>query len=321
MRALRCEVVAGPEALVLRDVDVPEVFPGAVRVAVEAAAVNFPDLLILEDKYQLKPPRPFTPGGEVAGVVEAIGDGVSSLKIGDRVIANVALGGFAEQAIAPAERCYPIPDAMPFEIAASLLYTYGTTYHALVDRTHVRRGERMLVLGAAGGVGVSAIQIGRALGAEIVAAARGEERLAFCRAQGATTTIDYAREDLKQRLKEIGGVDVVYDAIGGDFTEAALRGLRPGGRLIVIGFAAGAIPRIALNLVLLKECSIVGVQWGAWAFREPEAQAREVAELCAMWTRGEIAPHVDATFTLENGANALRALADRKVRGKVVVVP
>jgi NADPH2:quinone reductase len=165
------------------------------------------------------------------------------------------------------------------------------------------------------------MQIGRALGAEIVAAARGEERLAFCRAQGATTTIDYGREDLKQRLKEIGGVDVVYDAIGGDFTESALRGLRPGGRLIVIGFAAGSIPRIALNLVLLKECSIVGVQWGAWAFREPEQQAREVAELCAMWTRGAIAPHVDAVFPLEKAAEALRALAERRVRGKVVVVP
>jgi NADPH2:quinone reductase len=321
MRAVLSVAPGGPETLVVGDAPEPELFAEGVLIDVKAAAVNFPDLLVIEDKYQLRPPRPFSPGGEVAGVVRAVGADVKHLKAGDRVLANVGVGGFAERALAPAERTFAIPDAMPFDVASSLLFTYGTTYHALVDRAQVRPGERMLVLGAAGGVGVAAIQLGRALGLEVVAAARGADRLAFCAAQGATATIDYEAEDLKARLKALGGVDVVYDAVGGDHSEPALRGLRPGGRFLVIGFAAGSIPRIPLNLVLLKECSVVGVQWGAWALREPEAQAAEVRALVKLWEEKRIAPQVEGRFPLERAGEALQALAQRRVRGKVVVVP
>jgi NADPH2:quinone reductase len=321
MRAVLSEVVGGPSTLVLREVAEPELFAGAVLIDVKSAAVNFPDLLIIEDKYQLKPMRPFSPGGEIAGVVRAVGEGVTHVKPGDHVISTVMTGGFAERAVAPAERCYPVPTRMPFDVASSLLYTYGTGYHALVDRTQLKAGERMLVLGAAGGVGVAAIQLGKALGAEVVAAARGEEKLAFCRAQGATETIDYSKEDLKARLKQLGGIDLVYDAVGGDYSEIALRALKPYGRFVVIGFAAGTIPRIPLNLVLLKECSVMGVQWGAWAMREPEAQASQVAQLVKMWEEGAINPPIDARYPLEKTAEALTAMAERRVRGKVVVIP
>lgn len=321
MRAVLSEVVGGPASLVLREVDPPELYPGGVRVRVRAAAANFPDLLSIEDKYQFRPPRPFSPGGEVSGEVLEVGAGVTHLAPGARVLANVGFGGFAEQVVSPAERTWAMPEGMSFEAGASLLYTYATTYHALVDRAALRAGERMLVLGAAGGVGVAAIQLGKALGAEVVAAARGEEKLAFCRAQGAAHAIDYEREDLKQRLKELGGVDVVYDAVGGAYAEPALRALRPFGRFLVIGFAAGSIPKLPLNLVLLKECSVVGVQWGAWSLREPEAQSREVEALFALWQRGAIAPHIDASYPLERAAEALTALAERRVRGKVVVLP
>ncbi len=321
MRAVVSELVGGPSALVVRDIPEPDVSDGSVVVDIHAAAVNFPDLLIIEDKYQLRPPRPFTPGGEVAGLVRAVGGGVADLKPGDRVLAAVVTGGFAERVAVRSEACFRIPEAMPFDQAASLLYTYATAYHALVDRTQVHPGERLLVLGAAGGVGVAALQLGKAFGAEVVAAARGAERLAFCRQQGATHTIDYEKEDLKARLKQLGGVDIVFDAVGGDFTEAAVRGLRPFGRLLVIGFAAGPIPRIPLNLVLLKECSLIGVQWGAFFMREPDAQRREVEALLKLWEDGKIQPQVDARFPLGQVAEALNALAERRVRGKVVIVP
>jgi NADPH2:quinone reductase len=321
VRAVLSEVVGGPSSLVVREVPDPELTPDAVLIDVRAAAVNFPDLLIIEDKYQLKPPRPFTPGGEVAGVVRAVGRDVKSVKPGDRVITAAYSGGFAERFLATPERCYRIPESMPFEVGASLLFTYGTGYHALVDRGQLRPGERLLVLGAAGGVGIAAVQLGKALGAEVVAAARGAEKLEFCRANGASITIDYAAEDLKARLKQIGGVDVVYDAVGGEFSEMALRGIRPFGRFLAIGFASGSVPKIALNLVLLKECSIVGVQWGAWVMREPEAQAREADALLRLWEKGAIAPPIDGRYPLEHVAEALTALAERRVRGKVVLVP
>ena len=321
MRAVLSEVTGGPSSLVVREVPEPEVSEGTVLVDVYAAAVNFPDLLLIEDKYQLKPPRPFTPGGEVSGVVRAVGEGVTAFKPGDRVMAAVVIGGFAERVVVPVERCFLIPELMPFDAAASLLYTYGTTYHALVDRAALRAGERLLVLGAAGGVGVSAIQLGKALGAEVIAAARGEEKLAFCRAQGASATIDYTKEDVKTRLKQLGGVDVVYDAVGGDLSEVALRALRPFGRFLVIGFASGTIPRFPLNLVLLKECSVVGVQWGAWVMREAAGQAREMAAIIKLWEQGAIVPQIHDRFPLDRVGEALTAMAERRVQGKVVVVP
>jgi NADPH2:quinone reductase len=321
MRAVVSETVGGPSSLVVREVPDPVASSGALVIDVHAAAVNFPDVLIIEDKYQIKPPRPFSPGGEIAGVVREVGEGVTGYQPGQRVLAVVGYGGFAERVEAATDRCFPIPDAMSFEAAASLLYTYGTTYHALVDRAALRPGERMLVLGAAGGTGVAAIQLGKALGAEIIAAARGPEKLEFCRAQGASETIDYAQEDLKARLKQLGGIDLVYDAVGGDLSEIALRALRPGGRFIVIGFASGTIPKIPLNLVLLKECSVVGVQWGAWSLREPAAQAEEVRALLTLWEKGAIQPQIDGRYPLERAADALLALAERRVRGKVVIVP
>ncbi len=321
MRAALITELTGPDGIVVRDLPDPEPQAGEVRIRVEAAGVNFPDLLMSRGLYQVKPPVPFSPGGEVAGQIDAVGDGVADFAVGDRVLGSTFFGGFATHLCLPVVRVERLPDSMSTETAAAFTFTYATSWHGLVDRGQLQSGERLLVLGAAGGVGLAAVEIGRALGAEVVAAASTDDKLELCRQHGATHTINYATDDLAKRLKALGGVDVVYDPVGGDFSQAALRRLRPGGRHLVVGFAAGAIPEIPLNLTLLKECQIVGVAWGAWSLRNPEAQKANQQTLFEMFTKGVLSPHVSRRYRLEEVPEALRAMDERRVLGKFVIVP
>lgn len=319
MHAIVCEQFGPPSSLAWREVADPVAGPGELVIEVAAAGVNFPDLLSIQNLYQFKPPLPFSPGGEIAGVVAAVGAG-TSFAVGDRVMALVGFGGFAERVLATPLQCAKLPDGMPFEIAAGFLYTYGTSYHALVHRAALRAGETVLVLGAAGGVGLAAVQIAKRLGARVVAAASTDEKLELCKREGADALINYSSTDLRTALRPLGGVDVVYDPVGGDLSEPALRALKPGGRHLVVGFARGEIPRVPLNIPLLKECSVVGVQWGVWARREEAAQAAMVDELLRWWQAGELHPHVHRTYPLERAAEALDDLAARRVRGKAILV-
>lgn len=323
MRAVRCHELLGPSALRVDDVDAPTPGAGEVLVDVRAAGVNFPDVLITQGKYQFKPPPPFVPGGEIAGVVAAIGAGVTAVAVGDRVAASMLFGAFAEKVVVPEAAVARLPDAVSFETGAALLLTYATTMHALVDRARLRAGEKLLVLGAAGGVGTAAIEIGKCLGAVVIAAASSPEKLAHCRAHGADHGIDYAKEDLKLRAKELsgGGVDVVYDPVGGDMTEAALRSMAWAGRHLVVGFASGTIPRIPANLLLLKSCELVGVFWGAFAMRSPAENRAHVEQVLAWLAEGKVRPHVDAVLPFDRAAEALERLARREVMGKLVLTP
>ncbi|MDQ3035210.1 MAG: NADPH:quinone oxidoreductase family protein [Myxococcota bacterium] len=321
MRAVLCEKLGPIESLVVREVDDLRAAAGQVVVDVKAAGANFPDILIVQGLYQMKPPLPFSPGSELAGVVREVGAGVTDVAVGDRVMAFSGFGAFAEQAVLAPAQCARMPDDMPFEVGGSLLLTYCTSHHALVDRGRLARGETLLVLGAAGGVGLAAIQIGKALGARVIAAASTEEKRAFCKAQGADEVIDSSGGDLKAAFKSKGPVDVVYDPVGGEQSEAALRALRPRGRFLVIGFASGTIPKIPLNLVLLKECEVVGVQWGVFAFREHAAQRALVDDLIRMWREGAVKPHVHRTYSLDEVPQALGDLAARRVMGKAVIAP
>jgi NADPH2:quinone reductase len=324
MKALRCSQHGGPELLTVEDIAAPVPKAGEVVVNVKAAGVNFPDALIIQNKYQFKPALPFTPGGELAGVVGAVGDGVTRVRVGDAVIGFTGWGAFAEQAVLPAEGLIPMPEDMPFEIAGSFLMTYGTSWHALKDRAQLQAGETVLVLGAAGGIGIAAIEIAKALGARVIAAASSAEKLKICRAKGADETINYVREDLRERLKALTGgrgVDVVCDPVGGKFTEPALRSLAWRGRLLVIGFADGEIPRLPLNLPLLKGCAIVGVFWGDFLKREPVAAAADLRELSRLYAQSSIAPLVSLRCTLEGAGGAIEALMKRQVMGKAVVLP
>ena len=322
MRAILCKEYGPPESLVYEEVPDLEAARGKVVVDVKAAGVNFPDTLIIQGKYQFKPAMPFSPGGEVAGVVKTIGDGVTNVKPGDRVIAFTGHGGFAEQVLADAAGVIPMPEGMDFETASGFVLTYATSYHALVDRAQVQPGETVLVLGAAGGVGLTAVEIATRLGAKVIAAASSKEKLDTCRDAGAQETIDYSSEDLRTRIKELTqdkGVDVVYDPVGGDFAEPALRSMAWKGRYLVIGFAAGDIPKVPLNLTLLKGCSIVGVFWGAFAQREPKRNAENLRTLVEWWSAGALKPLVSATYPLERAADALNDMLARRVRGKVVL--
>jgi NADPH2:quinone reductase len=324
MKAVLCKAYGPPDSLVVEELPSPTAGLGEVVLAVRACGVNFPDVLIIQNKYQFRPPLPFAPGGEVAGVVKAVGEGVDGVKVGDRVIGSTGWGGFAEELALDASRVIPIPDEMDFVTAAAFLLTYGTSHHALKDRAQLRAGETLLVLGAAGGVGLAAVELGKVMGARVIAAASTPEKLAVCREHGADELIDYAREDLKERVKQLTsgeGADVVYDPIGGAYAETALRGTAWNGRYLVVGFAAGEIPKIPLNLVLLKGCQIVGVFWGAFTAREPDRHRANVAELMAWFRAGKVKPHVSATYPLEGAAAALNAMAERRVMGKVVLVP
>lgn len=324
MRALVCHEFGPIENLRVEDVPEPMPGDGEVLVDVKASSLNFPDVLIVQGLYQVKPPVPFSPGMEIAGTVRAVGPGVSQFKRGDRVIAAPGQGGFAEACVVAADALTALPEGMDFAQAASLVLAYSTSLHALQDCAGLRRGETLLILGASGGVGSAAIEIGNAMGATVIAAANGEDKLAFCRALGAAKTIDYSQPDLQKRILEAtagNGADVVYDPVGGAYTEAALRATAWRGRLLVVGFAAGAIPQLKLNLALLKERSIVGVYWGAWAARDPKGQRDNVAQLSRWFAEGKIKPAVTERVALTDAAAAMQRMARRQIKGKVVVVP
>ena len=322
MRAVLCKELGPPEKLVVEEVPSPRPGKGQVVVSVKAAGVNFPDTLIIQGKYQFKPEPPFSPGGEVAGVVKEVGEGVSGVKPGDRVIASSTYGGFAEEMAVDAERLVAIPEAMDYVPASAFILTYGTSYHGLKDRAQLQAGETLLVLGAAGGVGLAAVQLGKAMGARVIAAASSDAKLAVCRDNGADELINYGTEDLRARVKAITagrGVDVVYDPVGGPYSEPALRDMAWNGRFLVVGFAAGDIPKVPLNLPLLKGCSIVGVFWGAFTRTEAERNRRNNAELMRLYLAGKVKPHIHATYPLERAAQALNEVLYKRVTGKVVL--
>jgi NADPH2:quinone reductase len=324
MRAVRCHELTGPGSLRVDDVPDPTPGGGQVVIDVHAAGVNFPDVLITRGQYQFKPVPPFSPGGEAAGVVSAVGRGVTSVAVGDRVAATIIYGAFAEKVVAPELAVVKLPDTVGFEVGAATLLTYATTYHALVDRAAIAKGETLLVLGAAGGVGIAAVELGALLGARVIAAASTPDKLAFCREHGASEGIDYAKEDLKDRIKALtkgNGVDVVYDPVGGPLAEQALRGTGWNGRFLVIGFASGEIPKIPLNLVLLKGCQIVGVFWGSFAMREATKNREHAAKLFAWIAEGKLRPAIDDTLPFARAAEALQRLERREVKGKLVLVP
>jgi len=325
MRAVRVHELTGPAGLRL-DTDVPDpvVAAGQVLIDVKAAGVNFPDILISRGMYQFKPALPFSPGGEASGVVSAIGAGVTTVAVGDRVAVTLLYGGYAEKIVAPELAVVKLPDAVSFEVGAATLLTYATTLHALEDRAALKQGETLLVLGAAGGVGIAAVELGALMGARVIAAASTDDKLAFCKEHGANEVINYATEELKDRVKALtsgNGVDVVYDPVGGSLAETALRGTAWHGRYLVVGFASGDIPKIPLNLVLLKGCQIVGVFWGSFAMRDP-ARNRAHADQIFRWVaEGKLRPAIDEVLPFERAAEALGRLDARKVKGKLVLTP
>lgn len=319
MRAAVCTSEDGPDSLEIQELPDPTASAGQVVVDVKAAGLNFPDLLMTRGLYQLKPPPPFTPGGEVAGLVSEVGEGVEGFAVGDRVLALTGFGGFCEKVVLTPPQLVKIPDSMDMTVAGCFIFTYGTSYHALKDRARLAEGETLLVLGAAGGVGLAAVELGKVMGARVIAAASTDDKLALCKEYGAESGINYATEDLKKRAKELGGADVIYDPVGGDYAEAALRAIKPFGRFLVIGFATGTIPSIRLNLALLKECAVVGVAWGAWAMRNPALHAENTRELVEMHTAGKLRPHISEKVPLEGLVDALHAMDQRKVKGKIVV--
>lgn len=323
MKALLCIAFGPPERLVLQEIESPKPSKGQVLIDVKACGVNFPDTLIIEGKYQFKPPLPFAPGGEVAGVVAEVGEGVTHLKSGDRVFSLTGWGGFAEKVVGDAAKTLPMPDGMDFVTAASVMYTYGTSYHALKQRAALQAGETLLVLGAAGGVGLAAVQLGKLMGARVIAAASSEEKLAVCRDLGADETINYETEDLRERVKVLTngrGVDVCYDPVGDRFTEPALRSMAWRGRYLVVGFAAGEIPKIPANLVLLKGCALVGVFWGQFAALESRESLGNFREILGFIQAGKLSQHLHGTYPLADAPKALRDMLERKVIGKAVVV-
>ena len=324
MKAIVCNAWGLPDTLDLEEL--PDVTPAAGQVAidVQAAGVNFPDVLIIQNKYQVKPPLPFTPGGELAGTVRAVGEGVTQFKPGDRVIAFVGQGAFAQQIAVPVQAVMPMPAGMDFDIAAAITLTYGTSHHAVVDRAQLKAGETMLVLGAAGGVGLAAIDIGKALGARVIAAASTDEKLAVCKDHGADVLINYSTQDLREAIKAATdgkGPDVIYDPVGGVYAEPAFRSIAWRGRYLVVGFANGEIPKLPLNLTLLKGASLVGVFWGDYARREPAANMAAMGQLMGWLASGKIRPHISGRYALADTAQALNDMAARKVTGKVVIEP
>ncbi len=322
MKAVICREFSPRANLRLEEAASPEPGIGQVKMRVAACGLNFFDGLMVEGKYQTRPDRPFTPGSEVAGEIISVGAGVTALRVGQRVLAFNGVGGYAEEAIAEAVRVCPIPATMPYAQAAGFLITYATSHHALKDRAGLQPGETLLVLGAAGGVGLAAVEIGRQMGAHVIAAASTEEKLRLCRDHGAHETINYSSEDLRQRVRDITqgkGVDLVYDPVGGAHSEPALRGLAVNGRHLVIGFAAGEIPKIPLNLLLLKQGALIGVFWGAFARTNPQAHATNMAELFSWYEQGRLRPHISAQYPLERFADALDVVMERAVKGKVVL--
>ncbi len=329
MKAIVSRRVGGPDTLELADVEEPRPGPGEVRVRVHACGVNYPDTLMIEDKYQFRPERPFSPGGEVAGEIDAVGDGVTDFAVGDKCIAMIGWGGMAEKVVSKAVKCLPMPPGMPYDEAAAFIFTYGTSYYALKQRGQLQPGQSLLVLGAAGGVGLAAVELGAAMGARVVAAASTQEKVDLALKHGASAGVVYptgaldkgAAKALADEFKQaIGpaGADVIYDAVGGDYAEAALRAIAWEGRFLVVGFPAG-IPSIPLNLTLLKGCQIVGVFWGSFAERDPQENQRNGEELVALYASGKIRPYVSARYALADAGKAISDLAERRAMGKVVV--
>jgi len=331
MKAALCTHYGPPEEMVVQDVPSPSPRKGQVVISVKACGVNFPDVLMIQDKYQFKPALPFSPGGEIAGIVKEAAEGVTAFKPGDRVIVSIGSGGFAEEAVADAARCVPMPANLDFDVASSFFVTYGTSYHALKDRAHIKPGESLVVLGAAGGVGLSAVELGHAMGARVIAAASSQEKVDLAKKHGADDGFVYPTgalsrdqqkalsEDIK-RLTGGNGADVLYDPVGGDYAEPALRAMNWEGRYLVIGFAAGEIPRVPLNLTLLKGCDIVGVFWGASMARDPKTGLANLTEITKWIAEGKLKPHVSERIPLARAGEAIRLLMDRKAQGKVVVV-
>ena len=332
MKAALCTHYGPPEELEVKDVPSPRPGKGQVAITIKACGVNFPDVLLIQDKYQFKPTLPFAPGGEIAGIVKEAGEGVTNPKPGDAVIASIGHGGFAEEAIADAARCIAMPEGLDFAVASSFFITYGTSWHALKDRAVLKSGETLVVLGAAGGVGLAAVEIGHAIGARVIVGASTAEKVEFAKAHGADDGFVYpagrlAKEQQKALTEDIkrltggNGADVLFDPVGGDYAEPALRAMNWGGRYLVIGFAAGEIPRVPLNLTLLKGCSIVGVFWGAAVARDPKKGFADLHEITRWIAEGRLKPHVSARIPLARAGEAIRLLMDRKAQGKVVVVP
>lgn len=324
MKAIQCVEWGGPDKLVLAELPPPEPRAGEVRIRIAAAGVNFPDALIVQKKYQLQPPLPFTPGTEVAGTIDSVGEGVNQLKPGDRVIAFVGIGGFAEFVCTPAALAVPIPPGVENDVAAAFTLTYATSHHALFDRGQLKAGETLLVLGAGGGVGLAAVELGKIAGARVIAAASTDEKLAAAREHGADEVINYSTTDLREAMKSVTagkGADVIYDPVGGPLTEAALRSIAWRGRLLVVGFAQGEIPQIAANLLLLKGASAVGVFWGEFAKREPGRNRAMLTELFTWLGERKLRPHVSRAYPLAEAPQALEALLARKAVGKLVLRP
>ena len=323
MHAWLCENPVGVDALTWQEMPTPTPGAGEVLLEIKAASLNFPDILIVQNKYQMKPPLPFVPGSEYAGVIQALGAGVTHLKVGQSVACLSGTGGFATHTLAPAERCMPLPPGFSFVDAAAFIMTYATSHHALVDRAQLKAGETLLVLGAAGGVGTAAIQIAKAMGARVIAAASSDEKCALCKSIGADSTINYTKENLREAIKALtsgNGPDVIYDPVGGDLAEPAFRSIGWRGRYLVVGFAAGPIPALPFNLALLKGASIVGIFWGDYARREPKANAAMMAELAQWYSQGKIKPVIDSTMPMAELKAAYAHMGSRGVKGKLVMV-
>jgi len=324
MRAVLCTELGPADKLSVGEVASPTAGPGEVVIKVEAAGLNFPDVLIIQGKYQFKPDLPFTPGGEGAGIVTQVGDGVGHLKEGMRVLFMAQVGAFAQQVVTNAMSVMPIPDHLDFDVAAGFTITYGTSYHALKQRAKLQPGETILVLGAAGGVGLATVELAKAMGATVIAAASTDEKLQTAKAHGADHLINYTDTDLREGVKAIvgkGGVDVIYDPVGDTFTEAAFRCMNPGGRHLIIGFAAGDIPQVPVNLCLLKQASLVGVFWGAWATKNPMEHVQNMQEMFAWVADGTMKPLIDSTYGLNEIEKAYAQLTERRAQGKVIIKP
>lgn len=322
MKAIVCNQFGLPNTLEYREIETPLPKEGEVLINVRACSVNFPDTLIIQGKYQFRPEFPFSPGSDVAGIVEEVGKNVSHFKVGDEVVGFIPFGGFAEKAIVKAKDCFPKPRGMSMVNASAFLLAYGTSYHALKDRAKLKEGETVLILGASGGVGLTALELAKLMGAKVIAAASSEEKLALCKQFGADEVINYTEESVKDRVKELTngkGVDVIYDPVGGHFSELALRAIAWKGRHLVIGFANGEIPKIPINLTLLKGASIVGVFWGAFAQKEPKKSLENIKQLLTWFVKGDVKPHIDKTYSLQDTPKALEDMMQRKVKGKIVI--
>jgi NADPH2:quinone reductase len=324
MKALLCTRFCTPDELELADIAEPTAGPGEAVVGVRAAALNFFDTLIIAGKYQTKPPMPFSPAAEFAGTVEAVGDGVTAVAVGDRVLGYIGYGAARERIVIAAEKLIKMPPTLDFDRAAGVCVTYGTTFYALKDRARLQSGESLAVLGASGGVGLAACELGKLMGARVIACASSEEKLAFAKKHGADDGIDYGKVDLKEALRKLtggNGANVIYDPVGGSYSEAALRSIAWEGRFLVVGFAAGDIPKVPLNLVLLKSCDVLGVFWGAWIARDPAGHRANTAQLLSWLAEGKLSSHVHAVYPLSEAPVALKAIAERKVMGKAILRP